>query len=147
MTHISITEDELDRQLDTAFNPPKFTESFGKDDFYDEWKSVQSSIKVALLKLGFRSWNDRGDDYTMADDWGYSRHHEVEINRERMFDRRLLSVIREVIESLPNEHEVVVLHDLFLRHEIKSFHIIVRKNEVISQTDDPKLLRRLGLEK
>jgi len=146
MTHISITEAELDRQLDAAFNPPEFTESFSKDDFYGEWKSVQSSIKAALLKLGFKSWNDGGDDYTMSDDWGYSRHHEVEINRERMLDKRLLPVIQEVIDSQPNEHEVVVLHDLFLRHEIKPFHIIVRKNEVFSQTDDPKLLRRFGLE-
>jgi hypothetical protein len=146
MTHTVITDEELDRLLDSQYNPPTFTAGFTEDDFYNEWKSVQSSIKAALLGLGFKSCNDGGDDYTMADDWGYSRHHEVEIHRERMFEKKLLPTIQELLKAQSEDHEVVVLHDLFLRHEIRPFHIILRRSQILAETDDPKLLKRLGLD-
>lgn len=146
MKYSIITEEELDQILDAQFNSPEFLDSFTKEDFYNEWKSTQLGIKAVLLKLGFKSWNDGGGDYTMADDWGYSRHHEVEINKEAMFSSKLLLALKGLVESLEKDYEIIVQHDLFLRHEIAAFHIVVRKNEVIAQTENPLLLRRFGLE-
>lgn len=147
MKYSTITEKELDQILDAQFNPPESIDPLAKNNFYEEWKATQSGIKTALKEIGFTSWNDGGEDYTMPDDWGYSRHHEIEIHRESMLDEKVLVAIQKLLKSLPEDYEVIVLHDLFLRHEIAPFHVVVRRNELLAQSDDIQLLRRLGLEK
>ena len=147
MKPITISESRLDEILDSAFNPPQITSGFSENDFYGEWKDVQGEIKSSLLTLGYRSWSDDGEDYTMADDWGLSRSHDVEIHSESMWsDLRVLPVIQQVLGGLNQDYQVVVHHDLFLRGEIAKCHFIVQKNSIFSQTDDPSLLKRLGLE-
>jgi len=147
MKPITISESRLDEILDSAFNPLQITSGFSENDFYGEWKDVQGEIKSSLLTLGYRSWSDDGEDYTMADDWGLSRSHDVEIHSESMWsDLRVLPVIQQVLGGLNQDYQVVVHHDLFLRGEIAMCHFIVQKNTIFSQTDDPSLLKRLGLE-
>jgi hypothetical protein len=144
---VPISESQLDEILDAAFNPPQFTPGFSNDNFYEEWKNVQNKLKSALLDLGYRSWNDGGEDYTMADDWSFSRSHDVEIHRESMLaDLRVLSVIQQVLAGLKQDYQVVVHHDLFLRDETPMCHLVVQQDGVFSQTDDPHMLKRLGLE-
>lgn len=145
MAHRSLTNEELDRNLDSQFNPPMLTAESTREDFYAEWKGVQYMIKAALESLKYIAWNDGGEDYTMPDDWGYSRHHEIEINRHNMFDRRLIPLLQKLLRSLPHEYEILVEHDLFLRETVKPCSLIVRRDEVLSHTEDPRLLHQLGL--
>lgn len=145
MAHRRIAEEELDQLLDSQFNPPTIRDDFKREDFYAEWKGVQSAIKKALDALGFTAWNDGGSDYTMPDDWGYSRHHEIEINQHIMLDERLVPALQALLRELPHEYEVVIEHDLFLRDEVKPCSLVVRRDEVLSQTEDVALLREFGL--
>jgi len=147
MKTVLISEAKLDEILDSASNPPKISEEFTETDFYGEWKDAQSRLKEALLTLGYRSWNDGGEDYTMADDWGLSRSHDVEIHTESMWsDMRVLPVIQQVLAGFEPSYQVVVHHDLFLRGETAMCHFVIQKNETLVQTDDPQLLKRLRLE-
>jgi hypothetical protein len=140
--HRSITEEELDRHLDTQFNPPTLNAEFTRESFYAEWKAVQSMIKAALESLGYSAWNEGGEDYTMPDDWGYSRHHEIEINRRKMLDARIVPLLQQILHNLPHDYEIVVQHDLFLRDNVKPCSLIIRRDEVLSQTEDESLLRQ-----
>jgi hypothetical protein len=145
MSHQRVTEDEINRCLESQFNPPHFRDGFTQEMFYQEWKGVQEMIKLALRSLGFESWNEGGKDFTMSDDWGCSRHHEIEINQKRMIDRRVIPVLQDVISKFPQAYEILVEHDLFLREDIKPLSVVIRKNEVLTHTDDLQLLSRLGL--
>ena len=138
MKPISISEPQLDEILDSAFNPPQITADFSESDFYGEWKGVQDKLKSTLMDLGYRSWSDDGEDYTMADDWNLSRSHDVEIHHESMWsDLRVLSAIQRVLIDLKYDYQVIVHHDIFLRREIPMCHFVVQKDVLLSQIDAP----------
>jgi hypothetical protein len=146
MKCLLISDEQMDDLLDQAFNEPVFTDSFSSSDFYQEWKDVQTEIKKALLKIGLTSWNEGGEDYGMSDDWGYSRHHGICIHREQMMKPNLIPVVLTLLETLNERYQIDIHHDLFLRHEIKPFDVIVRKDIILAHSEDPQLLKRLGLE-
>ena len=141
-----ISEEQMNKLLDEVFNEPVFTDSFSSSDFYQEWKDVQSEIKKTLLKIGLTSWNDGGEDYGMSDDWGYSRHHGIYIHREQMIKPNLIPAVLTLLETMNEKYQIDIHHDLFLRHEIKPFDVVVRRDTILTYSEDLQLLKRLGLE-
>ncbi len=143
MNYTLVSYDEFNEEAERQFNPPAFNEAFTESDFYKEWKSIQKAIKEALLPLGFRSFNEDGDHYTMPDDWGYSRYQGIEINNKKMLDKRLVPTLQELLMRLPHEYEVVIEHDLL---DAAPFGIIVRKGGIIAHQEAANILNRFGLD-
>ena len=139
-----ITADDINAELKNQFNTPVFENDDG-ELFYNEWKSVQSELKSVLERLGFRSWNDGGEDYTIVDDWGQSRHQAIEINNKSMLSSVLITTLHQTLNDFKYAYQILIEHDLYVEFDIPYCSLLLRRHEVLVQGGNSKLFKTLKI--
>lgn len=135
-------EDDFMALTERAFNPPLPNE---EKSFGEEWWRFRNSLEQSLNRLCDSTRVNSGDMFTLASDYGLSRHIQFEVRSIDFLNREVVEACCEFVANASPDYEVLMEHDLYLDDQFPDCGVLFRKSGLTVFAESDLCLERLGL--